>query len=791
MSPASARASIADASEQEQQQQQQQKPKRRRIGYACDQCRSKKNRCDGERPSCGPCGLRRIPCVYSAQKPRATFTQEYVDGLKARNIVLERQLAAQNRLSQDTYNSSLPDDVHASPSVHTPFPGSVTSNPTPTLASSRTYPQFASPLPNDGFAQNPELPQARRLSTLGSDRPNPSSGSPDDTIECEGRTPANLPTMSEEINPTHGVQNSTEYFGESSTFDFMTKVCSPADTSKGQSDTQPKRGPASVDTSLAMSTPSTHMYSGIALNRGNDDEFGLPHRFVADKLVDAYFAYRHPLNPYLHEPSFRQRYERLWLSEEFGGEAATEDNLGWFGLINMVFCFGSDHAKALGRVPIDRIRFFKRAKALVFSGLLQPSRIELVQALLLMGQYLHGSLDLNTCWTVVGLAIRMAQGLGLHLDPTGFTPEIIEQEIRKRVWWGCFVIDRILSMKVGRPPTIHDDSNIKVGLPIIIDDEYLTNDKNNPPVQPPDTPSKLDFLLQVIPLCRLIDRIRDTLYSGGQVDLSKQKLTDIPKILSLSTELDGDLVAWQKRLPPHLRSNSQLPEWHFERQRSTLFMRFLNARLLLHRQILLIYVTCFVKDDFQREVMHCSVRRCIIAAHETVCQVRLLHEKRFFHYWWHHSHFIFAALGVMLAFKMLDPQRKEDARLPDSIDVDQAIIDGKGLLEEVGSHLHPLASRYLQSYQRLEVRLQEMAAERENEVNLPRRPQQGDTQSSDVAGRGESVGDQYFSPDGDGSGIFYKPTDELTMLLDNDFSEFENIFNGTGWSGLISDWNEA
>ncbi|RFU30256.1 hypothetical protein B7463_g6097, partial [Scytalidium lignicola] len=749
MSPASARASVADASEQEQQQQQ--RPKRRRIGY--------------------------------------------VDGLKARNIILERQLAAQNQALQENFPSPLPDDVRTSLGVHTSFGGPVANKSTPTLSSSRAYPQFASPLPNDGSVYSPDVPQARRLSAIGPERQNPASRSPltrhpDDTIECEGRTPANPSTMSEELTSSRVAQNPTEYFGESSTFDFMTKVCSPADTSKGQSDALPKQGPASVDTSMALSTPSATMYSGLVLNQGNEDEFGLPHRFVADKLVDAYFTYRHPLNPHLHEPSFRQRYKRLWLSEDYGGEAATEGNLGWFGLINMVFCFGCDHAKSIGRVSIDRTRFFKRAKALVFSGLLQPSSIELVQALLLMGQYLHGSLDLNTCWTVVGLAIRMAQGLGLHLDPTNFTSEVIDQEIRKRVWWGCFVIDRVLSMKVGRPPTIRDDLNVKVGMPLIIDDEYLTNDKNNPPIQPPEVPSKLDFLLQVIPLCRLIDRIRDTLYSGGQVDLSKQKLSGIPKILSLSIELDGDLVAWQKKLPPHLRLNSQLPDWPFERQRSTLFMRFLNARLLLHRQILLIYVTCIVKDDFQREVMHCSVRRCITAAHETVCQVRLLHEKRFFHYWWHHSHFIFAALGVMLAFKALDTQRKEDVGLPESVNVDQAISDGKGLLEEVESHLHPLASRYLQSYQRLEARLQEMAAEREGETNLSRRLQ-GDTQETDVTGRGEASGDQYFSPDGDGNGIFYRPTDELTMLLDNDFSEFENIFNGTGWSGLISDWNEA
>ena len=368
-------------------------------------------------------------------------------------------------------------------------------------------------------------------------------------------------------------EKSSEYFGDSSTFDFMTKVCSPeSDPSKGPVAAVRRQGPASAGTSLAMSSPSAPIFEGMVLGPGTDDPFGLPHRFVADRLVDAYFKFRHPLNSYLHEQSFRERYARLWLSEGLGGEEATESNLAWFGLVNLIFAFGSDQAQVPGRTSVDRARFFKRAKTLLFSGLLQAGSIDSVQALLLMGQYLHGSLELNNCWTVVGLAIRRAQGLGLHLDASNFTADVIEQEVRKRVWWGCFVMDRILSMKVGRPPTIHDGPGIKVGLPLAVDDEYLTSDKGTP-TQPPGVPSMLEFLNHVIPQCRLLEKICETLYSESQVDDSKQRSTDIPKLLALSIQLDGDLVAWQQTLPPHLRADSQVSGWHFERQRNILLMR--------------------------------------------------------------------------------------------------------------------------------------------------------------------------------------------------------------------------
>jgi hypothetical protein len=331
--------------------------------------------------------------------------------------------------------------------------------------------------------------------------------------------------------------------------------------------------------SLAASSPSTVVFEEMLGGGGGSDAFELPQRSVADKLVDSYFKYRHPLNPYLHQETFRVRYQRLWLSQELGGEEPTKENLAWLGLVNLVFAFGSDHVQiqtVVGRLPSnpDRSRFFKRAKMLVLSGILQMCKIELVQALLLMGHYLHGSLELSNCWTVVGIAIRTAQELGLYLDPANFTSDIIEQEVRKRVWWGCFVIDRILSVKVGRPPIIHDTAAIRVGLPLEVDDEYLV--ENLGYSQPSQIPSKLEFFNRIVAHCRLVEKVLDTLYTGGSsVEETKSRIkSDLPKLLSLSVQLDGELVAWQGSLPPHLGPGSGALEWHFERQRNMLLMRY-------------------------------------------------------------------------------------------------------------------------------------------------------------------------------------------------------------------------
>lgn len=145
----------------------------------------------------------------------------------------------------------------------------------------------------------------------------------------------------------------------------------------------------------------------------------------------------------------------------------------------------------------------------------------------------------------------------------------------------------------------------------------------------------------------------------------------------------------------------------------------------------------------------------------------------------------------MLAFKTLDKQKKEEVGLPDSIDVDQAISDGKRLLEEVSSHLHPLAAHYLQSYQRLEARLQKMASEREYEASVASHPQTNILGKDISAQLVDLTGEKIYSPNDEANTIYYRPTDEFAMLLDSDFTEFENIVNGGAWPGFINDCNEA
>ena len=443
--------------------------------------------------------------------------------------------------------------------------------------------------------------------------------------------------------------------GESSTFTFIDRVGSPA-TRKSYAQHQ------SHDPSLRPSSPSSVVLEDIlqggfmSTQRQPSGSMGnlfeLPPRSLADRLVTSYFIYRHPVSTYLHEGTFRRRYERLWRGLGEAGDVDGVDDVAWLGLVNLVLAFGCDtssmpHGTQASGSERDRVIFFERGKSLTMSGILQGGKVELVQALLLMGHFLHGSLEFNHCWTVVGLAVRNSQAMGLHLDPAQFTDDIVEQEVRKRVWWGCFALDRQISTKVGRPPIIKDDSSIRADLPRAVDDEYLNEESGFR--QPVHIPAKLEYCSHVVSQCRLADKVLKNLYSNrtigfGHLDHGIESITEphskvrLSDLLAMAIQLDGELVAWQQALPAHLHPDSDMMEWHFQRQRNVLLMRFLHARLLVHRQTLLFYASRCIRDTFQLDLARLCISRCISSAYEVITQMRLLRQKRSLSSFWHNSH---------------------------------------------------------------------------------------------------------------------------------------------------------
>jgi hypothetical protein len=218
------------------------------------------------------------------------------------------------------------------------------------------------------------------------------------------------------------------------------------------------KGNASVNSGLIdsiTSDPGSQLYaeyttSGPEIIRDqNISNFVLPHRQTADEFVRCYWEFLHPLFPVLHKQTFLARYEELWLSaDSVAGRTDHHDGVSetnFYVSLNLVLALGCQFSNII--MPAKRSsyanEFYQRSRKVINFEILDSTQLSLVQMLLLTGIYLQSTEHATRLWNVVGLAIRAAQGLGLHSNEASIHLESqLDREIRRRVWHTCVVLDR-------------------------------------------------------------------------------------------------------------------------------------------------------------------------------------------------------------------------------------------------------------------------------------------------------------------------------------------------------------
>ena len=180
-------------------------------------------------------------------------------------------------------------------------------------------------------------------------------------------------------------------------------------------------------------------------------------RLVTNALVDAYFRYYHISYPILHEPTFRAQYDEV--VERPSGPC-------WNFLAHLVAAIG---AFTTGSDKAADNALFSEVKTLMNATYLENGNLTLVQALVLMSNYLQKKNMPNSGYNYMGLATRMAMGIGLHKEFRKTNTPPFKMEIRRRVWWVMTVFDIGAEITFGRP-VLMPAGGFEVALPMNIHD---------------------------------------------------------------------------------------------------------------------------------------------------------------------------------------------------------------------------------------------------------------------------------------------------------------------------------
>jgi hypothetical protein len=170
----------------------------------------------------------------------------------------------------------------------------------------------------------------------------------------------------------------------------------------------------------------------------NVKDLVLPPRQLADNLLQCYWELFHPVLPILHHPTFNAAYSQLW--QPIAGNKA-QDVL-FHSTLNIVLALGCQRNEALEETEREDLskEFYRRSAKLISLDALDASSLQIVQLLVLRGSYLLYTPYADRCWNTVGVALRVAQAVGLQSVGTAVSNQL-NREMRRRVWHSCVMLD--------------------------------------------------------------------------------------------------------------------------------------------------------------------------------------------------------------------------------------------------------------------------------------------------------------------------------------------------------------
>ncbi|PKY04648.1 acetamidase regulatory protein [Aspergillus campestris IBT 28561] len=277
------------------------------------------------------------------------------------------------------------------------------------------------------------------------------------------------------------------------------------------------------------------------------DALTLPEPALADELVEAYFARVNTGYPIIEEDLFMAQYRNRDPSDPPP-----------ILLVQAILLVGAHVARPKAERDALKEIFFRRAKWL-FDSRIERNRDIMVQAALLMTWHSDSADDdvAANAHYWVGVAARIATGLGMHRNPVSSRFVSRDRHMWRRMWYILVQFDVMVSLSYGRPQAINlEDSDVS---PLTLADF----EGCGPRVQ-------AEFAINFSELCTMISYIVRERFG---LRVSAERRTAVLQ------EADEALANWSLKLPDTLRLRaSDMDPWS-----AMLHLTYNNFLILLHR----------------------------------------------------------------------------------------------------------------------------------------------------------------------------------------------------------------
>ncbi|PZD23065.1 fungal specific transcription factor domain containing protein, partial [Pyrenophora tritici-repentis] len=560
------------------------------VSTACTQCRKRKIKCSGDRPSCFNCTKQDHDCHYDqGRKDRLQGAIRKNQLLIQLLINISGQLDDETKKRVEDTLASFEDDTPPPPLSRPP----VSQNKRPRQVSSPQYNDDAmSPTSADGG-------EAHVSASVGSN--------------------GDLDFIQKDLLQNNDADSAVGYLGRNSQVQWLRalkiKVEQPEDEPSGISYGPPgdtgeafnKRAEALHARQEKSESRGVHQRSFTSyyfyLDRTNieidiDDPHIIPSAQTAERLFEYYKKAVH--SPFKILDDIFEAQLQMFFSEQHGFTFHVSSK--WKAIMNLIFAIGARYSYLVDAGwradDRDHLVYMWRAVHLLqldtMNTLVSHPDQSLIQATGLLSFYYLTIGHVSRAWYMIGIAIRHAQAAGLHLrfkDPA-ISPK--RKKTLAQIWWALYSIESILTSITGRPRTIAAE-DCTVPLPGVVGSDMQTSHGNTTPNlsttlslsrgsgssinEQGTNVSVHSFDVAYIRLDILMDKILSGLYSTRKS--SKSWKVAQGEIASLSKELEAWAIQSLANGPSSATSKHNL-----SREKLLLYFYYHSAKICITRPCL-------------------------------------------------------------------------------------------------------------------------------------------------------------------------------------------------------------
>jgi hypothetical protein len=274
----------------------------------------------------------------------------------------------------------------------------------------------------------------------------------------------------------------------------------------------------------------------------------LPSQLEAQAMAVQYFGSWHPLLPFLYGPVFMRDLNDLYrgaLKEHSTAQAPSRTACHTF-LLRCLFATVNPDQSSVS--PSDTLA--------IVGQLASRNDLSTIQAVLMAQLRCISAMALRAASSHSGLLSRLLLHAGLHRCP--FRYEQLDsdlKDLRKRIFWSAYILDRYLSQALGLPPTIAD-SDIDVcppGCPELHSSTHLvpldsvTGEPHPSCSGDGPCPDKQEFLLvHLVTHAQLVSRVLEVFHKSIHV-----RSVETDKVLNIRADANkwfNSLPHWPARL---------------------------------------------------------------------------------------------------------------------------------------------------------------------------------------------------------------------------------------------------